>query len=366
MKVTDPRVTLDEDALGFPKEARDTAMIGWNLVASVHGDDGNQYWFNIGAMSLAEGWGNVDFWQMCLRSEKGKVYQPRGSVHLVTDFPEGTATEFHVQPRSAGALTVTRSEDHVTVEMETVRIVCKPDGTWHYTVEDEAAGISGEWVHIGNGFPGWYGKETPQVYVPHSISYGYIWPGTVEGTLTIQGREVAIRGAGQRERYVGVDACPAEVGAWHDWTWFHFDELSGNLDEMKLSKNKDMSLYLTEEKQYFQVGDFQINHHDWAYNPATGTFIPARYHVTVETEAGVLEFTGLAVGSYASSTVAEAPDSPTILLDWEKIDGTFTYKDGHTKTLTNGLGGTLIRQWKPYPEFLIGGGEFKPLSVPRI
>jgi hypothetical protein len=34
--------------------------------------------------------------------------------------------------------------------------------------------------------------------------------------------------------------------------------------------------------------------------------------------------------------------------------------------LTNGLGGTLIRQWKPYPNVLIGGGEFQPLSVPRV
>ena len=35
-------------------------------------------------------------------------------------------------------------------------------------------------------------------------------------------------------------------------------------------------------------------------------------------------------------------------------------------TLTNGRGGTLIRQWKPYPEFLVGGGDFQPLNVPRI
>ena len=364
MKVANPEVTLDEEERGFPDEARDTAMIGWNLVATVHGDDGNQYWFNTGAMSMAPGWGNIDFWQMCVRSGKGRVVQPSGSMHKVTDFPQGLATDYHVRPR--GALTVTRSIDRVTVEMETVRIVCRPDGTWHYTVVDEKAGISGEWVHSGNGFPGWYGKETPQTYTPHVISYGYIWPGTVEGTLTVQGREVEIRGAGQRERYISVDACPAEVGAWHDWLWFHFDEMSGNLDEMKISKHKDMSLYLNDEKLYFPAGDFRIDHHDWAYNPPTGAFIPTRYEVTVETGAGVLEFTATAVGGYAPSAVGESPDSPTTLLDWERVDGTFTYPDGRTRRLTNGLGGTLIRQWKPYPETLVGGARFKPLSVPRI
>ena len=364
MIVANPEVTLDEEGHGFPEEARETAMIGWNLVATAHGDDGNQYWFNIGAMSLKEGWGDLDFWQMCLRSETGTVDQPAGSVHKVANFPEGIATEWHVHPR--GTLTTTRSTDQVAVELGDVRITCKPDGTWHYTVKDEATGISGEWTHTGNGFPMWYGKDSPQVFSPHSISYGYIWAGKIEGRLTIQGRDVAISGAGQRERYYSVDACPAEVGAWHDWMWFHFDEMSGNLDEMKISKHKDMSLYLVDEKNYIPAGDFQIEHHDWAYDPTSGGFIPTRYEVTLETSAGVLELTATAVGSYAASGVGESPDSPTILLDWGKVDGTFTYEDGRTRTLTNGLGGTLVRQWKPYPNVLVSGGEFQPLTVPRV
>ncbi|MEW2397996.1 hypothetical protein [Streptomyces sp. NPDC046862] len=83
MKVANPEVTLDEEAHGFPTEARNTAVIGWNLVAAAHGDDGKQYWFNTGLMSLAEGWGNLDFWQMCVRSTPGQVVQPSGSVHRV-------------------------------------------------------------------------------------------------------------------------------------------------------------------------------------------------------------------------------------------------------------------------------------------
>ena len=61
MLVNDPEVTLEEDGHGFPDEARETAQLDWALVASVRGDDGNHYWFNIGAMSLREGWGNFDF-----------------------------------------------------------------------------------------------------------------------------------------------------------------------------------------------------------------------------------------------------------------------------------------------------------------
>jgi hypothetical protein len=86
---------------------------GKALVASVRGGDGNHYWFNIGAMSLRESWGNVDFWAMSIRSTRGTVVQPAGSVYKVADFPDGIATDWHFQPR--GALTATKSADQVAV-----------------------------------------------------------------------------------------------------------------------------------------------------------------------------------------------------------------------------------------------------------
>ena len=91
MIVENPEVTLDEEGHGFPEEARDTAMIDWNLVTSVHGDDGNQYWFNIGAMSLREAWGNLDFWQMCVRSERGTGRSTRGIGAQGCRLPHGVS-----------------------------------------------------------------------------------------------------------------------------------------------------------------------------------------------------------------------------------------------------------------------------------
>ncbi len=43
-----------------------------------------------------------------------------------------------------------------------------------------------------------------------------------------------------------------------------------------------------------------------------------------------------------ASGIRDVPDFPTILLGWEEIVGTFTYKDGRRKTLTNGFGGAPI------------------------
>jgi hypothetical protein len=364
MKVDNPEVTLDEDGHGFPDESRPTAMIGWNLITSVRGDDGQQYWFNIGAMSLREGWGDLDFWQMCVRSGAGRVVRPPGSVHRIAEFPQGFATDWHAYPR--GELTITRSDDQAAIDLGDLHIVCTSDHEWRYVVEDKDAGVRGEWVHKGVGYPMWYGKDVPGVFTPHSISYGYIWSGRVEGTFTIGDQTVRFKGAGQRERYISVDACPAEVGAWHDWMWFHFDELFGSLDEMKDSKHKDCSLYLVEEQRYIPTADFNIEHEDWAFDPTSGAFIPTRYKVTIDSEAGVLEMTANAVSCYVASGIGEAPDSPTTVLDWDSVQGTFTDTSGRTRTLTNGLGGTLIRQWKPYPNVLVVGTKVQTEDAPSM
>lgn len=184
---------------------------------------------------------------------------------------------------------------------------------------------------------------------PHSHAYGYNWSGTVEGVLTIQGRRVPFKGKGIRERYVAVDSSAAEIGGWEDWMWFHFDEAFGSLYEMKLGQ-KDMSLNLADEQLYLPAGDFTIEHHEWAFLRPLGGFIPTRYKVTMETDAGVLEFFAGVVGATVWGVTGKAPSTPVATLNWGQLEGTFTYTDGRKRTLTNGLGGVSIRQWKPYPD----------------
>ena len=150
-----------------------------------------------------------------------------------------------------------------------------------------------------------------------------------------------------------MDICPAEIGGWHDWMWFHFDEMFGCIDEVRMSKHKVMGFYLVNEKQYFSVGNFDIEHHDWAYLAKLGAFIPTRYKVTIETEAGVLEMTGNVAGSFVWGKT-EVPAAPFAMIDWDKCEGTFTYKNGRKRRLTNGVGGDVIRQWRPYPSISLG------------
>lgn len=348
MIVENPNVTLDIEAHGIPDDAREAPFLDWLCSAVVKGDDGKTYWF--GTSPLILGLENRDVLSIEASWESGEVVQLPGTIFKLADFPPVGVASQRAFP--GGALTVERSDAEVRVTLgEPFQVICKDDHTWHYTVEDKEKGIKAEFVHSGKGCPLWYGRETPSYLTPHSIAYGYNWSGRIEGKLTIGGREVAIRGAGVRERYIAVDSSAAEIGGWEDWMWFHFDEVFGSMYEMKLGR-KDMVLNLAEEGTFFPEGEFVIEHQDWAWMRALGAFIPTRYKVRMEVEAGVLDFTVKVVGATVWGVTAQPPSTPVATLNWDTVEGTFTYRDGRVKTLSNGVGGVSIRQWKPYPDVL--------------
>jgi hypothetical protein len=345
MIVKNAEVTLDIEGHGLPSDAREAAFLDWLCSFVAFGDDGKMYWFGCSPLVLASE--KQDLLHIEASWETGKVVQLPGSIYKLADFPPVNLSTQHLYP--SGSLTIAKSDRQVEIVLGDFKVVCKDDKTWHYTVEDKEQGIKAEFIHTGTGFPLWYGRETPSALTQHSLAYGYNWSGTVEGVLTIQGREIKVKGKGIRERYIAVDSSAAEIGGWEDWMWFHFDEAFGSLYEMKLGI-KDMSLNLADENAYFPAGSFTIEHQEWAYLRILGGFIPTRYKVTLEVEAGVLEMIANVVGATVWGVTGEVPSTPVATLNWDKLEGSFTYKDGRKRTLTNGLGGVSIRQWKPYPD----------------
>ncbi|WP_028297340.1 hypothetical protein [Olivibacter sitiensis] len=343
-QVDNPEVTLDIEAHGIPEDVREAGFLDWLCSVVAYGDDGKMYWFGTSPLILALE--NVDMWNLEISWETGKVVPMPGTIYKIADFPPVGITTRHSLP--GGSLQVERAVNQVKVNLGSFQVICKDDKTWHYSIEDEEKGIKVEFVHHGAGFPTWYGKEKPSYLTPHSIAYGYNWSGIVEGKLFIEGREINFTGKGIRERYIAVDSSAAEIGGWEDWMWFHFDEAFGSMYEMKLG-NKDMSLNLAEENLYFPTGDFTIEHLEWAYLQALGAFIPTVYKIVMEVDAGVLEFTAKVVGATVWGVTAKSPSTPVATLNWDKLEGTFTYENGSTKSLSGGLGGVSIRQIKPYP-----------------
>ena len=379
MLVENPEVTLEEDAHLLPEDATEHAFMDWGWMLHLLGDDEKHYWIDMGIASFNKlgtfggmpfGKEPMDMWNLAIRTEVGRVAPIPGSIYKLADFPEVTTIGFHPYP--GGSLTITPDSEKNEVVLDIAgefHCVCNlNDHTWHATVDDKQSGIHVDLVHAGIGYPMWYGKEKMHVYVDHMRAQGYLWAGRVEGTLTIDGQKVAVKGCGARERFYCPDQSNVEAGGWCDDVWFHFDEMFGCLTEFKLSNDKDLALYLVDEKQYFMVGSFEIVHDDWAYLREIAAFIPTTYNMTIETEAGVLEIATKAVGCKClTQGEQKQADVPNLILDWETVEGIFTYKDGRKKTLTNGFGGTNVVLWKTYPSVVldIGGAHVQQLQAPK-
>ena len=373
MFVENPEVTIDEDAHLLPEDATEHAFMDWGLMSHLRDEDGNDYWIDLGVASFNKlgtfgampfGKHPMDMWNFGCRTHRGRVYTPPGTIYKVADFDEVTTTSYH--PFPGGTLDIVRNDakNEVVVEIDEFRLVCNlNDHTWHFTCSDSASGIRADLTHYGKGFPMWYGKEAIQVYVDHMRAQGYNWSGRVEGTLTIDGTAIPVRGFGGRERFYCPDQSNVEAGGWCDLLMFHFDELQGNVVEMKLSQHKDLSLFLFDDDQHYAVGSFNIEHDDWAYLAQIASFIPTTYKVTVEVEAGTLEILGRVCGCKCLTQGDDLQvDVPNLMLDMDHVEGVFTYDDGRRVELTNGYCNSNVVLWKTFPSTILSfGGSTAPV-----
>lgn len=344
MIVKDPRVTLEDEARGITEDSLTSGFLDWLMAISVVGDDGKKYWYGCSPLILKLEQMDVLYHEMSY--DEGVVVQDPKSIYKIAKFP---LVKFkRMERHQGGSYKVVKLEDRVIVDIGFLHVECYEDNSWRYVIDDKENNFKADFYHRPSGGPLWYGKDTPCRLTQHSITYGYNWCGKIEGTFTFGERVVHIKGAGIRERYVAVDSSAAEIGGWEDWGWFHFDEVFGSMFEFKLGM-KDLAINLVEENKYIPSGNLNIEHHDWAFLPQYGGFIPTVYKVTMETEEGILAFTAHVVSARTWGVTGDVPDNPVATLEWDNMEGTFTFKDGRVKVLTNGMGGVSIRQWRAYP-----------------
>ena len=338
-------VTLDDEARGITMDAGSSAFLDWLCSFAAVGDDGRRYW--LGCSPLILKLENIDLVNVEFCTEAGEIVQDPRSIYKIAKFPRETYVRHDKFP--GGTHNVRQLDDKVVVDIGIMHIECHKDNTWRYRINDEENGFKADFTHKPLcGGPLWYGREVPSHLTQHSTTYGYNWCGQVEGSITYSGKTVHIRGAGIRERYVATDSSSAEIGGWEDWGWFHFDEAFGSMYDMRLGM-KDFAINLVEENKYFPIGGVAIEHHEWAYLPQYGGFIPSVYKIKFEVEDGTLELTAHAATATTWGVTSKVPDNPVATLMWDQVEGSFTYKDGSIKKLTNGFGGMSIRQWRQYP-----------------
>lgn len=348
MKIDNPEVTLADESRDSVQDKGRSSFLDWLFEFNVEGDDGESYMLGGSILSMA--YEKLDLVTMCLAKGKGGSRQLRNSIYKLGVYPGGCLNRFYRNPQ--GTLQIERREHSVLVTCgKEYMVECFDDHRWHLQIDTGDGEYKADLWHRPHGYPLWYGREKPSYLTQHSVTYGYNWAGDVEGAFTLNGNTVKVKGTGQRERYVAVDSSAAELGGWEDWGYITFNEIHSSMYDMRLGM-KDFSVYDLQTKKHYPEGKMEIMHGDWMFLRELDGFIPGTYTIRIEVEDGVYEVRAHTCNARTWGVTFKVPDTPVGVLMLDRVEGTFTYKDGTVKTLTGGRGTMSVRQWHAYPNIL--------------
>lgn len=348
MKINNPAVTLADEARTGVKEEVRSGFLDWLHQFTVTGDDGEIYSLGGSILSLAVE--QIDLVSVNVAKGKGGTRQLSGSIYKVTEYPGMAHEKLFKLPK--GTLCVETGEHSVHVRCsEHYEVECFDDHSWHLKVDMGDGSYKADLWHRPEGYPLWYGREKPSFLTQHSVTYGYNWSGRVDGTIWFEGREVKVEGFGIRERYVAVDSSAAELGGWEDWGFFAFNEIHSSMYDMRLGM-KDLSVYDLQTGKHYAEGKMNIVHGDWAFMRSLDGFIPSSYDIEIEVEDGIYRIAATVCNATTWGVTFRVPDNPVATLTFDKVEGSFTSRDGSVRHLTGGKGALSVRQWHAYPNIL--------------
>lgn len=280
----------------------------------------------------------------------GESEQLEASIYRIGRYPG--MTEEWMLNNPAGTLKIEKREHSVFVTCgNEYQVECFDNHKWHLMLSSPDGKYSADLYHMPYGNPLWYGREKPSYLTQHSVTYGYNWAGNVTGTIWLYGEEIKVEGAGIRERYVAADSSAAELGGWEDWGWFCFTEIHSSFYDMRLGM-KDLAVNDLVTGRYYPEGKMTIQHDDWTFLRELDGFIPSVYKVIIELEDGVYEIRAHVGNATTWGVTHSVPDAPVATLHYDRVEGTFTDKNGFVRTLTGGRGTMSVRQWHAYPAIL--------------
>lgn len=348
MRIANPEVTLkDEERNGYKEEVR-SGFLDWLMSFSVKGSDGKEYTLGGSILSLALE--KLDVVSINVSEGVGRTEQLPSSIYRIGRYP-GYKKNVLLR-KQEGTLKIERREHSVYVTCgEEYKVECFEDHSWHLMLDTLDGDYKADLYHKPEGFPLWYGRETPSYLTQHSITYGYNWAGRVEGDITLFGKDIHVEGFGIRERYVAVDSSAAELGGWEDWGFICFNEIHSSMYDMRLGM-KDFSVYDLERKKHYPEGKMTVSHENWAFLRELDGFVPENYNIKIEVEDGVYEVWAHVANAATWGVTYRTPDNPVVTLTYDDVKGTFTDKNGCVRELTGGRGVMSVRQWHQYPNIL--------------
>ncbi len=184
----------------------------------------------------------------------------------------------------------------------------------------------------------------------------------VEGTITLDGETIPVRGRGVFE-HVWFSALNFFEIRHMNWIYAHFDEAylylchceSVTSESRPFHFETGETVLVLEDKQWLPVISLEVEPLRWVYLQAARRFVPFEQKVVAQTEAGTLRLTarmaqypfmihGGAV-RLEGLTVDRVPGWQSLFYDAPvTLEGVFKSKDGRSLPLRNGVGiNELIR-----------------------
>ena len=242
--------------------------------------------------------------------------------------------------------------DTITVEMDDLKAVCKPNQQKMVSANET---IRGELTCTPRGpVLRWGNKKEGKSPVTKGTSVcGVESLSDVSGTMVVNGEEIKIKGRGVFE-HVWIDALNFMNIRVMDWVYANFDEAYMFLchcesisDDGTPYHYEEGLIYLMETTDYLVVRGLTFVPETWVYLKPFRRFIPSRQKVTVSTDKGTLEMKiGLSLYPQIAQTMRMEPLIMHNITGWNVmffdapigLEGKFTYTDGEAVELHSGKG----------------------------
>ncbi len=263
----------------FDNEFRD-----YHFQACLTGDDGKDYYLTYTVARME----NRDFAKLVISIEPvWLMTTPSSRIIQKGEKPEIQLGE----NKPYDTMTIEVSSSAFTAKIDSFEVIASPPD-FRFRCQGNRTSIDLNLASLG--LPFWFneGKEEGAKITPSSSAqWGWELFGKVEGVMTLEGKQISVRGLGVHEHIVTQHVAWAEMG-WQDWMWFVFDELYGLVFFIHGGGYKDAGIYLMKEKQYLVSRAFDIDHPQWVYSPFLQHYVPAAIKARVYTKKGTLHLEG--------------------------------------------------------------------------
>ncbi|MHA1362408.1 MAG: hypothetical protein ACTSP1_07715 [Candidatus Freyarchaeota archaeon] len=258
-----------------------------------------------------------------------------------------------VKPLEDKDFKYTEDNDKIRIEMDELTAMCRVD-EWKIVSRNKRLGADLTFTPRGPS-TFWGGEKNAVCEITENTRVSGIETlSNFEGNVIIDGKEIEVQGRGLFER-VWIGSLNFLEIRLVDWIVANFDQMYTFLCHVESDASDGRpfhfetgTVHLVMEDDYMVAKKLEVIPEKWVYLRSAYRFIPYTQRVKVETDKGSLEM--MATLSMYPQPIDEPRRIENLTINnitgWSalfydapvKLEGKFTYKNGKTVKLTNGVG----------------------------